>query len=214
MIGLNEFAKFKGVTLRAVQKAIEAGRISHQVVKGQRKLFTFEQADTEWEANTQHSRKRIATRGQKARGITTASQVMDEAGREPPRIIPKGAAELKKTSNKKIVAKKVETQIEASAPTQQGAGLQYSQVRAMREGYDAKLKKLDFEKKSGLLVDIEKVKMILFAVGKGISENMLNITPRLASNLAACDNEFEITQMLDLEIRRALERVSNGQFEI
>lgn len=215
MLGLNEYARHRGVTLRAVQKAIEAGRISHVLnTRGQRQLISKEQADQEWQANTVHDKKRIATRGQRARGVITPSQVMDEAGDEPKslfkhRKVRAYKSEPAKTESPKQVPLR-QAQPESSPVNE---GLQFSKVRAMREGVDFKLKDLEYKKRLGLLVPIDQVKQVLFTMSKGISENMLNITPRLASNLAACDNEFEVTQMLDTEIRRALEGLANGSFE-
>ena len=204
MLGLGVYARHKGVTLRAVQKAIEAGRLSHVLNdKGQRQLISIEQADKEWAENTNVSKQFVATREQRARGVITAAQVMNEAGSQEINsdIIPTHSAGP-------------QTKRAAQNEAAGADGIQFSRARAVREGFDAKLKKLEYETKSGLLVEKEKIKMAFFVIAKQISENMLNITPRIASNLAACESEFEVTQMLDSEIRKALEALSNGKINI
>ena len=54
-ISQRAYAKHRGVTLRAVQKAIKAGRLSHSLTEnaqGHKKILSAEAADSEWLANT------------------------------------------------------------------------------------------------------------------------------------------------------------------
>lgn len=51
MMGFREYARHRGVTLRAVQKAIEAGRIA-TVGEGRERKIDAAQADLLWAANT------------------------------------------------------------------------------------------------------------------------------------------------------------------
>lgn len=50
-MGFRQYARHRGVTLRAVQKAIEAGRIA-TVADGLRRKIDSEQADRDWRINT------------------------------------------------------------------------------------------------------------------------------------------------------------------
>jgi hypothetical protein len=50
-MGFREYARHRGVALRAVQKAIEAGRIKTVLVDGRAKIDS-DQADREWAQNT------------------------------------------------------------------------------------------------------------------------------------------------------------------
>lgn len=55
MIGLREYSRYRGVSLAAVQSAIDSGRLTTSVTrdkKGTRKLVSIEAADAEWQANT------------------------------------------------------------------------------------------------------------------------------------------------------------------
>lgn len=51
LMGLREFARYRGVGLRAVQKAIEGGRITPTLVNG-RRMIDPEAASAEWDAKT------------------------------------------------------------------------------------------------------------------------------------------------------------------
>lgn len=50
-MGFRQYARHRGVTLRAVQKAIEAGRIV-TVADGPRRMIDVDQADRDWRLNT------------------------------------------------------------------------------------------------------------------------------------------------------------------
>lgn len=81
----------------------------------------------------------------------------------------------------------------------------FQQARTLREAYMARLAKLEFDEKSGLLVKAEAVKNEAFKVARIVRDNMLNIPDRIAAELANETNQFKIHQRLTAEIRRALE---------
>lgn len=187
------YAKHRGCTLRAVQKAMESNRITFVYDdKGHRKIPDIEQADREWAENTSHEKKRIPTRAQKARGIVDAGEVMDEAGSEPETLRGYNVKEKPKPPG---------------AVNQGGdeKGAKYSTARAVREGYDAKLKQLKYEKELKLVVNADRADKYLFEIGKTIMENMLNISSRISDELAVLSTSFECKKILDDEIRQVLE---------
>ena len=81
----------------------------------------------------------------------------------------------------------------------------FQQARTLREAYMARLAKLEFEEKSGKLVQHEAVKNEAFKTARIVRDNLLNIPDRVAGELAAETNQFKVHQRLTLEIRRALE---------
>lgn len=81
----------------------------------------------------------------------------------------------------------------------------FQQARTLREAYMARLAKLEFDEKSGLLVKAEAVKNEAFKVARIVRDNMLNIPDRVSGELANETNQFKIHQRLTAEIRRALE---------
>lgn len=84
----------------------------------------------------------------------------------------------------------------------------FQQARTLREAYMARLAKLEFDEKSGLLVRADAVKNEAFKVARTVRDNMLNIPDRIAAELANETNQFKVHQRLTAEIRRALEDLS------
>lgn len=65
---VRSYAKHRGCHHRAVQKAIEAGRLARSVVmvEGVARIASFELADEEWTANTQHLKRANFAAGHEA----------------------------------------------------------------------------------------------------------------------------------------------------
>ena len=80
----------------------------------------------------------------------------------------------------------------------------YLAARAKKTAYDAELSRLDYEAKEGMLVPAADVKKQAFMVARMVRDAMLNIPDRIASELAAETDQFEIHRLLTVEIRRAL----------
>lgn len=81
----------------------------------------------------------------------------------------------------------------------------FQQARTLREAYMARLAKLEFDEKSGLLVKADAVKNEAFRTARIVRDSLLNIPDRIAAELANETNQFKIHQRLTQEIRRALE---------
>ena len=80
----------------------------------------------------------------------------------------------------------------------------FQQARTLREAYMARLAKLEFDEKSGLLVKAEAVKNEAFKTARIVRDGLLNIPDRIAAELANETNHFKVHQRLTQEIRRAL----------
>lgn len=60
LMGLREYARHRGCALRAVQKAVDAGRIKLHQVEGERwPKIDQAQADRDWRENTDHSKQSL-----------------------------------------------------------------------------------------------------------------------------------------------------------
>jgi hypothetical protein len=123
------YATYRGVAVRAVQKAIESGRIS-TLPDGR---IDSDVADTEWAQNTQArpARKREEEDG-------------DALG-----------------------------------------ALQYNKARAVREHYQARLAKIEYEERIGSLVPKDEVKIAQFQIDRQRRDAMLNIADRVCAVIAA-----------------------------
>lgn len=81
----------------------------------------------------------------------------------------------------------------------------FQQARTLREAYMARLAKLEFDEKSGLLVKADAVKNEAFKTARIVRDGLLNIPDRIAAELANETNQFKVHQRLTHEIRRVLE---------
>jgi hypothetical protein len=83
-------------------------------------------------------------------------------------------------------------------------GPSFAQSRALREAYNARLAKLEFEERSGKLVDIDALKIEAFKVHRRVRDSILNIPDRCAPQLATMTDAAEIHAYLLGEITQSL----------
>lgn len=81
--------------------------------------------------------------------------------------------------------------------------------KSIKEAYQARIAKLDYEERVGKTLDAEKVKEETFKVARIVRDNLLNIPDRLAAELAGEENQFIIHKKLTDEIKRAINDVVN-----
>ena len=84
----------------------------------------------------------------------------------------------------------------------------YQMSRAVRETYNAKLTRLDYEERTGKLLNAEDVAKEAFAVARRVRDRLLNIPSRMASVLASETDSKAIERLLSQELRIALEELS------
>ena len=85
---------------------------------------------------------------------------------------------------------------------------QYTKARAVREHYQARLAKIDYEERVGKLVSRDEVTVAAFTKARTVRDNLLNIPDRVAAMLAAEDDPTEVHRILADEIRKALSELS------
>jgi phage terminase Nu1 subunit (DNA packaging protein) len=86
----------------------------------------------------------------------------------------------------------------------------YAASRAARAGYQARLTKLEFEQKSGKLVDADEVRAQLFALGRRVRDSLLGVPDRLAPILAGETDPAVVHRLLSEEIERGLAELSTA----
>ena len=84
-----------------------------------------------------------------------------------------------------------------------GAG-QYHKARTIREHYNARMAKVDYEERVGQLISVDEVKITAFNKFRQFRDNMLNIAERIAAMIAAESEAAKCHGILTEEIRRAL----------
>jgi pyruvate/2-oxoglutarate dehydrogenase complex dihydrolipoamide acyltransferase (E2) component len=183
-MSLRAYARHRGVSLRAVQKALQSGRISAR----EDGRLDAPAADANWARNT-------APRPQPAAGPrqpTNLTKVANPAPSSPSVHHPHTA------SRQPNEAPKLES------------GLEYSKARAVRETYMARLAKIDFEERTEKLVSADEVRVASFNRFRQFRDGMLNIPDRLAAVLAAEANARRVHELLANEIRKALQEFSDA----
>lgn len=186
LISIREAARRLGVSDTAVHKAIKAGRVfvaDH--TGGGRPLMDWEDVERRWHANSDASkRSHVGSRGSPRR-----------EGEAPQVVLPKSS------SGAGPGARGGETKADAAS------GTSYAQSRAVRELFAARLAKLDFEERSGKLVDVSELKVEAFRVHRAIRDSILNIPDRCAPQLASMTDPVAIHAYLLTEITAVLRQL-------
>ena len=91
----------------------------------------------------------------------------------------------------------------------------YAQARLADMVFRAKLRRLEFETRSGKLIPADEVKVQWFKLGRQIRDKLLGMPAKLAPQLAALSDMREVRELLDAEIEAILTRfrhlgVANG----
>lgn len=210
LIGLRECGRRLGVSDTAVRKAIAAERVTIEGrTESGRPLVGWPLAREQWQANTDASMRKVAT-----------PAALREAGEAPPAPPPRAPdpapapAPVAPAPPAEEDEDELELEEEAgaappqTAPVSAAAGSAqpstYAQARAAREMYQARLARLEYEQKIGKLVSADEVKAEAFAAARRTRDAMLNISSRIANQLAAERDPAKISARLDDEIRRAL----------
>lgn len=237
LVGLREYARRRGVTLQAVRKAIESGRLKRSVVEaGGRRRLDVASADREWERRT-HTRKaqaeqvkkdkRAAARAPKPPSLSLSSASGEEPKRETARAKRKKdaapAAELRPESGRGLAGSAPPSP--ASPPVrrrrgrpsndlEEGDGAEgevpedLAEALRRKESALADLNELKVAEKELRLVDAAELELKFFGIGRTVRERLLSIAPRLGPELCPADpNHGELR--IRQEITEALEELGD-----
>lgn len=182
-IGVREYARHRGVSHTAVEKAIKSGRIQ----KEPDGTIDPAKADAAWACNTNPAQQRKPEPELlKPVPIPTNPSPQLAPIRQPtPRLV-----------------------AEAETVPSGVAGPNYQVSRAIRETYNAKLTRLDYEERTGKLLNAEDVAREAFAVARRVRDRLLCIPSRMAAVLASETDSKAIERLMDQELRIALEELS------
>lgn len=197
-VGIRAYARHRGVSQKAVQQAMETGRISFDVDQSGAKLIDPERADHEWDLNTDIAKKPVRTR----------------AAGEPPPIAPEDL------THEDLESFAAEDRPDVEEPEEGDPELQenplsvlrkFNLSRATKEFYLAKMARLNFERESGKLVEIEAVKRNFFNLARRTREAILNIPNRHAAELASETDSTRLHILLTRILTEALEELTDEQ---
>ncbi|MEO5333838.1 MAG: hypothetical protein H7839_17635 [Magnetococcus sp. YQC-5] len=188
-MGVREYARHRGVSHSAVEKAIKSGRIKKEADG----TIDPSGADAAWERNTSPAQQRKPA---PAPIPVKSAPVSDKPAPTPtnPPVPP--------------VRQPPQRPAEPEAGPSTAGMPNYQMSRAVRETYNAKLTRLEYEEKTGKLLNAEDVAKEAFALARRVRDRLLNIPSRMASVLASETDSKAIELLLSQELRIALEELS------
>jgi len=187
MAGISQraYARYRGVTHRAVQKAIGTGRITTNPDGS----IDPDLADSQWTANTDP-----------ANGIRNETDEVNERGRLDAEPVGDGSGARAARRGQAVPAPRTPRSNSSEPPAPGG----YLASRAVREAYRARREKLAFERESGALVRVEEVRAASFVAGRRIREHLLTLADRVAPVVAGVSDRFECHRIIGDEVNRLL----------
>lgn len=183
-LSIRAYARHRGVSHTAVRKALASGRIS----AGADRLIDPAEADRQWT---------VATDVTKPRNSVTGDPKLRRSA--PAVAEPKSSAPSLENPANGVG--------EAGALR---AASSYAASRGVRESYLARLAKLQFEERSGKLVDADEVRAHLFSLGRRLRDAMLGVPDRLAPVLVGQSDQAAIHRLLTEEIMASLAELSSA----
>ena len=97
----------------------------------------------------------------------------------------------------------------ASPVPEPSTGISLQKSRANKELFEALLKKLEYEERSGKLVEISRMEMDAFAAARAARDKLLGIPDRIAPILVGMTDIFEIKEILRKEILATLQNLTD-----
>lgn len=86
----------------------------------------------------------------------------------------------------------------------------FAEIQKRKEHFRAELARLDFEERIGKLVDKTLTEAEAFRIGRLVRDAVLNVPSRLAGILAAESDQRKVHELLEKELRQALEVIAIG----
>ena len=87
----------------------------------------------------------------------------------------------------------------------------YAKARAARELYQAQLAKLDLDERNGVLVRADEVRVGAFNMARKTRDQLIALPERVATTLAATSDPAEVQRLLEDEIERICEELTDAE---
>lgn len=187
-MGYREYARHRGVTLRAVQKAIEAQRIKLVQVDGKPKIDS-DQADRDWVENTDPAKQSLLYSAGPEEDVSprAVGGMASAAGAGTVDAVPASSA--------------IDSEPKPAADEDLPA---YRRERAEREAINKQRDQLALDKERGRLVDRDDVARLRFTEFRALRDDLGNVGARVKAALAAENDELRCERLVTDEIDRVL----------
>lgn len=185
------YARHRGVSHTAVVKALATGRIT----LGPEGRIDPTLADQQWAVATDLSKPSNSVTGEPGRRSRPSAR--HRQGSATPHV----AAATRGVADR-----------EAGVPVSTGerVAASYRESLAAREAYRARLAKLDFEERTGKLVNADEVRAATFRVARATRDRIMGVPARLAPILAATSDQLEVQRMLEEALRDVCAETSHA----
>ena len=200
LIGIRECARRLGVSDTAVRKAIAAGRVgvAGRTEGSDRPLVAWPQAQADWERNTDTSKRHhIGPTGDSARRTKYAGADS----------VPAMPTHAKVAAGDAVAPETITAAGEGGRPAVNGPTL--AQSKALREAYLARIAKLEYEERTGKLVNADEVKTRWYKHITAAKTRILGIPAACKSRNA--DLPLAVLATIEEICREALEDLANGR---
>jgi hypothetical protein len=178
LMGQREYARHRNCALRAVQKAIESGRIK-TVQHGARQMIDAEQADLDWQLNTDPAKQSLLH----GTGPAPTSAGADETEADD------GLGD------------------DEPAPPAGEMSSAYREARGEREQLRLKKEQFEFDQQRGQLIDIDEARRLAFTAFRTLRDSVLHVPARVKDQCAATTDALLIEQLLEAELSDALSKL-------
>jgi hypothetical protein len=192
LMGYREYSRHAGVTLRTIQKAIEAGHIR---IDADKKIDS-DQADRDWKQNKDVNRVEVSILADARRTQAGLLDVAPEKNAAVPAAPRQGGDG----------AEQDQPETEADATSSE-----YRTHRASREKFSSLKQELEYKQLAGELISVEEAKRIAYTAFRAIRDSLLNVSARLKDQLAAQNDPHECERLLDAELSAALAGIDVGK---
>lgn len=91
------------------------------------------------------------------------------------------------------------------------SGPSYQQSRAIREAYNARMAKIQFEKETGKLISVDQVRVEAFNMARNTRDRILNVPDRVIPMLVGKTDIKEMKQILRKELMVALKELGGNR---
>lgn len=180
LMGFRQYARHRGVTLRAVQKAIEAGRIT-VVGEGAERRIDSAMADAAWRANTDPGAQSLLySAGPAARAASA------------PAIDPSRTESASARAD------------DEPAPPDQTS--EYRAERAKRERIRRERDEIELEELRGNLIALAEVEVTVYTAFRTLRDAMLQVGTRVKDRCASTADPFMVEQIIEAEVAATFAR--------
>lgn len=180
LMGYREYARHRGCSLKAVQKAIKDGRIAVVLAEGNAKRIDSEVADVAWDRNTDPAKQSVLH----SAGPAALAGVQTPASAAPALDDDEDLEDLPAAEDEKTK--------------------EYREARTAREKLKLAREQRDFEIEGGNLIALDEAMRLASTAFRQLRDAILHVPARVKDAAAAETNPDVIEQLLEEELGSAL----------